>query len=289
MKRLFLLLLFAGAALTAQAQYGTMTLNPDARSMAMGGVTSTTISSSQTIFNNPSLVSFAKAPVQVGTSYYGTDAGNYFSVSGYYQFLTGGAIQAGWRHFDYEGGRDMSFELGYSRPIARIFSIGITGRYINYRDDLDQTANALSADVSASMRLPIKGSAFLAGLKLSNLGGYLSGVDNAELPINLTVGAAFDLKLHESHALTLAADVGHFFNPDALKGTELAMGLEYELMELLQIRGGYHLGLEGPFQDYATVGAGLSILFFRIDASYIFAKEGTPLHNTYSLSVGLHF
>ncbi len=280
--------------LSARAQYGTMTLNPDSRSMAMGGTTVTNISSSQTIFNNPSLVSFANAPFQIATSYYGNDGGDYYALSAYFQFLTGGAIQAGWRNFDYDSGRDMSFELCYSRPIARIFSIAIAGRYINYCNDLDQTSNALVADLSASCRIPLslksKGSNVLIGAKLTNLGGYLSGPSNAELPIDLIVGAGFDLKLHESHRLFLSADVGYRFNPDVLKGTSLSLGAEYELMELLSVRGGYHFGEgKGYNIDYASAGIGLHFLFFRIDAAYLFAPKKSLLHNTYSVSLGLNF
>lgn len=291
MKRLLLLLaLLGGTLLSARAQSGLLILNSEARAMAMGGVTATTISSSNTIFNNPSLVSFADAPFQIATSYTGSDSSEIYSLSAYYQFLTGGAIQAGWRSLSYQGGDDMTFELGYSRRIARIFSIGITGRYIHSTNELDEKYNGLAADLSASCRIPLGQSALLVGAKLNNLGAYFSGKEDPLLPIQFTAGLGFQLVINDSHSLLFSGDTSYCFNPDPFKGSQLGVGVEYEFMQLLQLRGGYHYGQQDSiYPSYFSVGAGLHFLFFRVDASYLIASKSSMMHNAYMLNVGLNF
>ncbi len=291
MKRLFLFLaLLGGFALSVRAQSDLLLINPETRSMAMGGVAMTTISSSNTIFNNASLVSFADAPFQIATSYAGSQSSKYYSLSTYYQFFSGGAIQAGWRRWDYDNYNSMAVELGYSRPIARIFSIGITGRYLHGKDADDNSVNGLALDLSASCRIPIGGSSLLVGAKLSNLGGYLSGTNDPLFPIQLTGGAGLNLALSESHRLLISTDVGYCFNPEQYKGSQVSVGLEYELMQLLQIRGGYHFNeCSTLYSDYFSVGAGIRFLFFQMEGSYIIAPKSSILHNLYSLNVGLKF
>lgn len=291
MKRLFLLLVLVGGfALTARAQYGLLIVNPEARSMAMGGVTATTISSSNTIFNNPSLVSFANSPFQISTSYSGARSREFYSLSAYYQFLTGGAIQAGWRSYHYNGCDEMSFELGYSRPIARLFSVAITGRYIHCTDDTEKKINGLAADLSASCRIPFGQSSLLVGAKLNNLGVYLSGSDDTLLPIQLTGGVGFNWVINESHSLLFAADTDYCFNPSYSRGAQVGVGMEYEFMQLLLFRAGYNYGQEGTiYPSYGSVGAGLHFLFFRVDFSYLIASKNSMMRNVYTVNVGLNF
>lgn len=278
--------------LNAQAQYGTMTLNPDARAMSLGGVCTTTLSSSHTLFNNPSLVSFLPGNVHLGGTYYGEDGRNYYAVSGYFRF-GGNALQAGWKQYDYGTGRDMAVEIAYSRRIARIFSIGITGRYMHFRTDTSESSNALAADLSASCQIPLsilsEGSSFLIGARLNNLGGYLKG-EGATLPVNLTVGGALDYWLSESHQLLFATDIGYYFTPSTLSGVQVSVGAEYTFMQLLQLRAGYHFGQEGSaIPSYGSVGAGIHILHLRFEAAYLIAGKNSPMRNTYSLNFGFDF
>lgn len=290
MKRLSLLLVFLGSiALSTYGQEQTMiNMTTEPRSMAMGGVTTTIISSSNTLFNNPSLVSFADAPFQIAASYSATKSADYYSLSTYYQFLSGGAIQAGWRNSSTTDVKQMSFNLAYSRPIARIFSIGLSGRYSRYVVGSEETRNALALDLSSSCRIPFGQSSLLVGAKLNNLGALLFQSESALLPIQLTAGLGFNLVFNDSHSMLFAGDVGYCFNE--LKGTQVALGVEYEFMQLLQLRGGYHFGEQGTiYPSYASVGAGISFLFFRVEFSYLIASKSTPLHNLYCLNVGLKF
>lgn len=276
----------------AHAQYGASILNPDAKSMAMGGVTMTTLSASHTLFNNASLVLFSPSPFQLSSSYSGQNDGHYYAVSGYYHFGRS-AVEAGWRRYNYGTGRDMALDAAYSRRIGRFMALGITGRYLHYRSSMGHRADALAVDLSASARLPLErlseNSALVFGAKLANMGGYLKGTDGA-LPVNLTVGAALDWWLRDSHRLNFALDCGYYFNPAFVRGATVAVGAEYTFMQLLMFRCGYHFSeRQTVCPDYTSVGVGLRFMHLRLDVAYLFAGKDTPLRNGYSLSFGLDF
>ncbi len=312
------LLLLSATVIAARAQYDITVLNPDAISMSMGGVVTTNMSGAHTIFNNASLAPFSRAPFQLGITYYGQDGGDYYAASGYYQFANRGALEIGWRMYipeetlfdggivggyqprmpKYVGeGRSMAFEMGYAQMFSERLSFGITGRYLHYSEEYDsKSANALALDLSATYRLPLErlsaNSSLMFAAKLANIGAYLDRgqLPTTSLPLTLKAGAALDWWLRDSHKLTFAADYGYCFTPDFVRGSECSVGMEYELMQLLKIRGGYHFGNRSMLcPDYASVGAGLHFMHLRLDLTYVFADEGTLLHNAYSVGFGFDF
>lgn len=317
-KYLATLLLSLVLAPGARAQYDAAILNPDAISLSMGGVVTTNRSGAHTIFNNASLAPFSRAPFQLAVTYYGQDGGDYYAASGYYRFANRNALEIGWRMYvpdeewcrpdilggdsrnipSYYGcGRNMTFDVGYAQMVGERLSLGITGRYLYYaKEGNSASANALALDLSASYRLPLDrlsdNSSLLFGAKLANLGAFLDRgqLPTSRLPINLRVGAALDWWLRDSHKMTFAADYGYYFTPDVVRGSECSVGVEYEFMQLLQLRGGYHFG-DGNFYypDYASVGAGLRFMHIRLDLTYVFAGKNTLLHNAYSIGFGLDF
>lgn len=295
MKRLWITLFALLAATAGRAQCDILLLNPDARSMAMGGIGMTGSGASHTIFGNASAALFSRAPFRISSTYSGHDGGNYYAVSGYGR-LGGGALEGGWRMYDYRGGSDMAFDAGYSHFVIPSLALGLTARYVRCNPDAGAANHALAVDLSTAYRLSLpalpENSALVLGGRLANLGGWLKRPDNGQrlLPVNLKVGAALEWWIRDSHGLTFAADYGYYFTPSAVRGSEISVGVEYNFMQLLQIRGGYHVGEQGRYYpNYASVGAGLRFMHIRLDLSYIFASSDTPLHNTYGLSFGLDF
>ena len=69
MKRM-LTLLAVLTALCGRAQEAVLP-NPDAKSMAMGGVAMTTLSGSHAIYGNSATAAFSMMPSQISSSYYG--------------------------------------------------------------------------------------------------------------------------------------------------------------------------------------------------------------------------
>ena len=79
-----------------------------------------------------------------------------------------------------------------------------------------------------------------------------------------------------------------YFSPSAVRGFQMSLGVEYNLMQLVQLRAGYHYGeLRGDAPSYASVGAGFRFLHLRLDFAYLFTAKHTP--DIYSISFGFDF
>lgn len=290
MKRI-LLLFGLLAATTGAAQEATLP-SPDAKILGMGGVAMTTTSASHAIYNNSAAAVFSQLPSQISASYYGQHRFDYYAVTGYCRFDNVNLVQGGWRQFLRErGNSDMAVDVGYSRRMTDRWSIGLVGRYMHLKRP-GGSSDALAADLSAMYQQPLPVgdySTLRAGAKLGNLGGYLSS-GNRRMPMDLTLGAALDTFLSDAHELTVGADLGYCFTPSAARGFQASVGAEYNLMQLFQLRAGYHYGeRSGYYPSFASLGAGLRFLHLRLDFAYLFAARRSLLRNTYALSFGLDF
>lgn len=248
---------------------------------------------SHAIYGNSAAAVFSRMPVQVSSSYCRQKGADCYAVTGAYRFGNAHLVQAGWRqYFRAQDCRDAAVDLGYARRIRDRWAIGLVTRYLHIKRP-EASADALSADLSAAYRLPLEHvgtySALRIGAKLGNLGGCLQKTDYT-LPMDLTVGAALDTYLSDAHELTVGADLGYCFSPNAVRGLQTALGAEYNLMQLVQLRAGYHYGARRTYAlSYWAVGAGLRILHLRLDFAYLFAAKHTALRNTYSIGFGLDF
>lgn len=266
---------------------------PDAKALGMGGVTMTTLDGSHALYNNPATAAFSLMPSQISSSYYGQRDFDYYAVSGYGRIGRQNLVQLGWRQYLRErGNSDMAVDLGYTRRIGEQWAVGVAARYMHLKRP-DATADALAVDLSAAYMLPLEGigtySSLRAGAKLGNLGGYF-GQMSYSLPMDVTIGAALDTFITDAHQVTVGTDLGYYFTPATVRGFQMSVGAEYNLMQLFQLRAGYHYGeRRAYYPSYASVGAGVRFLHLRLDFAYLFAGKDTLLHKTYSLSFGLDF
>lgn len=285
--------LFASAAVYTAAAQETLLTSPDAKSLGMGGVVMTTISGSHAIYNNSASAIFSPSPAQISSSYYSQDEYDYYSVSGFWRFDNINLAQIGWREFRRDpNNRDMSVDVGYSRRLSDRWAVGVVARYGHFKR-FDATADALSVDLSALYSLPLENigsySVLRAGAKIGNLGGYLNATDMT-LPMNFTVGTALDTFLSDAHEVTVGVDLGYYFTPSVVRGFQASVGAEYNLMQLFQVRAGYHYGEKRQlYPSYTSIGAGVRFMHLRLDFAYLFAKRDTPLRDTFSLSFGFDF
>ena len=293
MKRL-VTLIAALAVFQTYAQRIEATLpSPDAKAIGMGGLMMTTLSGSHAIYNNSAMAVFSRMPSQISSSYYGQEDIDYYAVSGFCRFDNVNLAQIGWRQYLREhGNNDMAVDLGYSRRMGDNWALGIVARYMHLKRP-EISADALAVDLSAAYQLPLENvgsySTLRAGAKLGNLGGYVHDTDYT-LPMDFTVGAALDTFLTDAHEITVGTDLGYYFSPSSVRGFQMSVGAEYNLMQLVQLRTGYHYGERRDYYpSYWTVGAGVRILHLRLDFAYLFAKKHTLLRNTYSISFGLDF
>ena len=108
--------------------------------------------------------------------------------------------------------------------------------------------------------------------------------------MTLSAGVALDTYATDAHEITVGADFGYCFSPSAGRGCSVAVGAEYNLMQLVQFRAGYHYGeRSGYYPSFGSVGAGFRFLLLRLDFAYLFAPKSSWLRNTYSISFGFDF
>ncbi len=292
MKRIATLLVGALCALTTQAQEALFpTIDPQV--LGMGGVSMTSVGGAHNIYNNAATAAFVAAPVKFSTSYYGQSDFDYYAVSGHWRLGGYNQIQAGWRQYLREtGNRDSALDLGYTRRLGEEWAVGIVGRYMQLKRH-DEKAEALAADVSIVWQHPVSGLGQYAllrvGAKLANLGAFLDDT-NYDLPMESQAGVALETFFSDAHQLTFGADIGYCFMPSAVRGFQCAVGAEYNLMQLIQLRAGYHFGeRDFYYPSFASLGAGIRLLHLRVDFAYLLAEKETLLRNTYSISFGLDF
>lgn len=292
MKQLFLTLLAAASLSNLSAQEGTI-FTPDAKSMSMGGLSTTLTGASHTLYHNVAMSGFSTSPIQLSSSFYKQGDCDFYAVSGSAQLREENRIHAGWRQYlRGTGNRDGAVDVGYVRRIGSEWSIGVVARYLHLTRP-EGNANALAADLAVAWAHPLEHVGSFAmlrfGAKLANLGSYLNRTDY-KLPASGTAGVALDTYLSDAHEVTVGVDLGYCFTPAPVRGFSGSVGAEYNLMQLVQIRAGYHYGDSDTYlPSYTSVGAGVRFLHLRLDFAYLFAKKSSPLRNTYSFSFGLDF
>lgn len=292
MKRILVACLTLLVAGTASAQELSLPLI-DARALAMGGVTMTTVSGAHTLYNNAAATAFSPFPAKISTSYYGQADFDYYAVSGYWRPDRNNNIQAGWRQFLREkGNRDSALDLGYTRLVNDRWSVGVVARYMHLKR-YEERADAVAVDLSVAWQKPIEGIGEFAmlrsGAKVANLGAFVEDTGYS-LPMDVTAGVALETYFSDAHQLTVGLDAGYCFTPSAVRGFQAAVGAEYSLMQLIRLRAGYHIGeRDAYYPSFASFGAGISLLHIRVDFAYLLAEKNTLLRNTYSISFGLDF
>lgn len=293
MKRLLFIPFLVLGLSALPAQEAVVLPSPDAKTLGMGGAAMAVVSGSHAIYGNPAMASFSLMPSQVSSSYLGQGRSSYYAVTGYWRFDNFNLTQIGWRQFFREhGSSDMAVDLGYSRRIGDRWAVGAVTRYSRFKRP-ESSGNALAVDLSAGWMKPLNDvgefSVLRVGAKVANLGGCFRKSD-CSLPLDFSAGVAWDTFLSDAHEFTVAADFGYCFSPSAVRGRRAAVGAEYNLMQLVQFRAGYHYGRrQDHYPSFASVGAGLRILHLRLDFAYLFASKSSAWHNTYSISFGLDF
>lgn len=283
---------FAVCASASFAQEGLFP-SPDAKSLGLGGLSMTLTGTSHTLYHNPAMAAFSTSPLQLSSSFYRQGDANFYAVTGAGQFGQGNTLQAGWRQYLYgKGSSDMAADLGYTRRIGEEWGVGVVARYLHAKRS-DAAANALAVDLSAAWAHPLEGigsySTLRAGVKIANLGGYFNR-QGSSLPVTCTAGAAWDTYLSDAHEITVGADLGYCCTPSAVRGFSGSVGAEYNLMQLVQLRAGYHYSERAAgYPSYTSIGAGVRFLHLRLDFAYLFAAKSSLLHNTYTFSFGFDF
>ena len=325
MKRYYLLLVAVLAlGISSAGAQEFLTINPDVRTAGMANASIATSGGAYSIFNNPASSLFDQDLLEFGFSYspwlrhvrVGYDL---MAFGGYYNFNGKHTLAFGTRFYrepkigpdseDYpfiprdennnpifeglESFRPLSLsaDLAYGYRINRYLGLSLTARYIRstYGDFLKN--DALDFDIAAYARIPLdrmlEGAWVSTGLKVSNV-GFMLGDSDFDLPTSLSVGGSLFAPIRDSHSLEASLDLGYRFAPSLTKSFGMGIGVEYMLMQMIAIRGGYHLADSNGY-NYGTVGAGLRFMHIQLDFSWLFASKECPWRNTYQVGVGLNF
>lgn len=291
MKRLIVIAAaFFGGWLPAAAQPWTIA-NPDARTLGMGGTETAVSADAYAVFDNPAAGLLGRQKVQAATSFFTLADKTTYSAAGYCKFDMQHLLAGGWRTFGFgDRLKDKSVSLAYAYRLRGTVALGLTADYARFVRE--RIGNALSAGLAVQAVVPFERgddySALRLGAKLTGIGGFMNGPAEMKLPVTFAAGAAYDCFLNDAHALTFAGECRYTFSPSAARGLEGGIGVEYSLMQLLQFRVGYHGGQSRlRYPDYFSLGVGVRFMHLSFDAGYTVAKKASPMHNAYSLTIGL--
>jgi len=159
---------------------------------------------------------------------------------------------------------NLAFGLSYAQQLSDMFSAGVTLKYIYEQVD-DYNNSTISADVSFLYKTDFKDLNF--AVMIQNFGGSssISGddipsdfnrigdpeADNYSVPTVFSLGASMVPWKKEKQSILLSLQLNHPTD----NSENYRIGLEYEYLKLLYLRGGYKLNVNG--QPFPTFGFGL--------------------------------
>ena len=220
-------LLLAPCAAAAQGAAAFLDIPADARSAAMGGAGTALSADAFSAFRNAAPLSSAETRAGGGYTYLPwmrslIPETTLHAAAAYFKPNAKQAVSLGFRHFTQYGSertddngnvlgrlrpRDMAFDIGYSRTIAKELSAALTGRYVRSDAGTGHTGNAVAFDAGLFYRQTLSRShALNFGFQAANFGsGIDCGGGGQPLPWRLKAGVAADLALAQAHRLTLTA------------------------------------------------------------------------------------
>ena len=301
-------LLLAPCAAAAQGAAAFLDIPADARSAAMGGAGTALSADAFSAFRNAAPLSSAETRAGGGYTYLPwmrslIPETTLHAAAAYFKPNAKQAVSLGFRHFTQYGSertddngnvlgrlrpRDMAFDIGYSRTIAKGLSAALTGRYIRSDAGTGHTGNAVAFDAGLFYRQTLSRShALNFGFQTANFGsGIDCGGGGQPLPWRLKAGVAAGLALAQAHRLTLTAEADWRLRPAESRAWSGRFGAEYRCCGIAALRGGYRLGNRSAGeQRYGSVGAGLRWKYVAADAAYLLAGESSPLHDTWMLTI----
>jgi len=138
--------------------------------------------------------------------------------------------------FDYS---DLAVTLAYSKQFTDNFVMGAAVKFI--REEIDtESASAFALDFGAIYKTGFRDLKF--GAKINNVGGDLKFYAvGAPLPLNFSIGASASLVTGDDFSLKGFVDLTKPMDSPQL----YFVGAEWNLYEILALRGGYKVGYSG--------------------------------------------
>jgi len=176
-----------------------------------------------------------------------------------------------------------AFGLGYAKALSDRFAVGGQVKYVS--QDLTWSYVPVSAEVNAdtgkvnNKLSPLAfdfGTQFKTGVKSLMFGMTIRNFseeikyarEGFQLPLILTMGVSMDLmdvlpKTSMKQSLMLTIDASHDRSHTSKSAEHLMVGLDYRLMDVLSIRGGYATG-----EDLNAFSFGIGVSRFGVSFDY---------------------
>lgn len=163
---------------------------------------------------------------------------------------------------------DMSVDITYARLLGNHLSAYITGSYIY--SDLGKSSSTVAGGAGLYYRnfiSPAKEEwAYCIGAAIRNLGGKVKYEKTSyDLPTSVDLGGSLGIPVATGHKVDATFSARYLMLPSDAKTWSGGFGAEYELLELIAFRAGYHFGRSN---NYATFGLGGKIKQVNVDIAY---------------------
>lgn len=256
------------------------------------------------------------ADISYSYAAFGTNLGNMGTVAASLIFLDSGEMEVRTTGQPEGTGerfkvQDYALQLSFGRALTDRFSIGTTVKYIHEKV-WHSSASALAFDIGVLFTTPFE--SLRLGANMANFGPkmQLNGRDilfsddpdpnnegnveivNAELltdkfdlPLQFSIGLAWDTFNSSNHRLTMMTDAAH---PND-NSEYINVGGEYSFRELFTLRGGYRNLFEEDGEEGLTFGGGLNLRIdrtVRVSIDYAYADFGR-LEETHWFTLDLQF
>ena len=156
--------------------------------------------------------------------------------------------------------------------------------------DKDDVANAVAFDLGLYYRRNFENweqSQWAVGLQASNFGTKIDyGYGKYDQASKVAAGGMNDPVFTDKHRLQGTLDVACQVLPNTNWGG--SVGVEYTLLQIVAIRGGYHYGeQDNKLQRYGTLGCGVGCHHIKADFAYLIPEKDSLLKNTWQVALSI--
>jgi len=179
---------------------------------------------------------------------------------------------------------DLAVALSYGMPIGPLM-VGASLKYIRQEID-DEKAMAFGVDMGALWK---RGKLSL-GLSIQNIGSQIKFIDESSpLPLNIRLGAAYNLPLPGLHSqLLLALDVNAPIDDDP--NAHIGMEYAYKKLKGMEIAGrvGFKSEAISDLDGFSGLSCGLGFIWGPVGVDYAWVPYG-ELGSTHRISLIVKF
>lgn len=261
---------------TSIMMFSEVPVSPSA--LSAGGIVSLETSTAWSSFSNISAVAFSPNAFSAAVSWQRWSptseiASNHINAGVSYNHNGKWGLTAGFRHvreaeyteYDTYGRKNGTYTPSDLEAVAGVcyrfvnqLSAGIGIKYLKSSLASDYSLSAMAFD--AMVEAALGDFQVIAGV--SSVGG---AVDGWNLPTKILVSGSYSHSMSPKHRLRLGTQVNYYLSG----GAATSLGTTYCYNDLLTLRLGYNHSFNGILPSFTSLGAGIFLYGFQLDASFI--------------------